>query len=100
MRAAPPVCPRLHAGLASNVRSTDQVVGGRGEGHDPIDQFAATVPQLAQPADGLHPAEDLLNQFPFALTDGVARMTGRAPVDARAGVLLRDMRSNPELARR
>jgi hypothetical protein len=42
----------------------DQIVGSRREGHDPIDEFAAAMAELAQPADGLQPAEDLLNQLP------------------------------------
>ena len=63
----------------------DQVVGRRGEGHDPIDQLAPPMAELAESADGLHPAEDLLDQFPFALTDGISRMPRRAPIDARAG---------------
>src|SRR5207302_8162869 len=45
----------------------DQVVRRGGEGHDPIDQCTAAVSQLAQPADRLHPAEDLLNQLSFPL---------------------------------
>src|SRR4249919_2750666 len=78
----------------------DQVIGCRRKGQDPVDQLAATMPQLAQPTDRLHPAEDLLDQFPFALTDRIARMTGGALVDARADILLRDMRRNPQLAGR
>src|SRR4029453_13126261 len=77
-----------------------QVVGRRGERHDPIHPFAAAVPQLAQAADGLHPAEDLLDQLPFALTDPIARMPCGAPVDTRASVLLGHVRRNPQLARR
>jgi len=40
---------------------------GRREGDDPIDAFAAAMPELAQPADGLQPAEDLLDQLPLPL---------------------------------
>jgi hypothetical protein len=36
---------------------------------------------LAQAADGLHPAEDLLDQFPFLLADRIARMACRAAVN-------------------
>ena len=45
----------------------------------------AAVPQLAQPADGFHPAKDLLDQLPFLLTDGVAGVTGRPAVNRAAG---------------
>ena len=36
----------------------DQVIGGGGEGELPIHQGDAAMPELAQAADGLHPAED------------------------------------------
>ena len=52
----------------------DQVVRRRGEGHDPIDEGAAAMAQLSQPAHRLHPAEDLLDQLPFLLADGIARV--------------------------
>ena len=74
----------------------DQVVRGGGEGHDPIDAFTAAVAQLPQPADGLHPAEDLLDQLPFPLTDCVAFRPGRPTVDRRVLVLLGDMWRHPE----
>ena len=69
------------SGWCQQCSQADQVVGRRGEGHDPIDELAAAVPQLAQPADGLHPAEDLLDQFPFPLADRIARVPGGAAVD-------------------
>ena len=78
----------------------DQIVGGRGEGDDPVDQFAAAVSELPQAADGFHPTEDLLDQFPLPLADGVARMPRRAIVDPRSGVLLGHMRRDAEFARR
>src|SRR5438552_11869806 len=59
----------------------NQVVGGRGKGDVPIDEVAAAMPQLPQPADGLHPAEDLLDQLTSLLTDRIARVTGCPIVD-------------------
>ncbi len=47
--------------------------------------------QFAQPTHGFHPPEDLLNQLPFPLTDGIARVTRRPPING-AVHLLRDMR--------
>ena len=44
----------------------------------------ATMPQLPQAADGLQPAEALLHELPFLLTDGVAGMPGRAAIDRAA----------------
>ena len=52
----------------------DQVIGGGGEGELPIHQGDAAMPELAQAADGLHPAEDLFHEFSFPLTHVIARM--------------------------
>src|SRR6202022_1485840 len=60
---------------------SDEVVGRRGEGKEPADQGLAAVPQFAQPADRLHPAKALFDQFPFALAEGVPGMPGRASID-------------------
>ena len=60
-----------------------------------VDQRPAAMAQLAQAADGLHPAEALLDQLALPLTDGVAGMARRAAIDrAAAGArrVLRDMR--------
>jgi membrane protein len=61
-----------------------QIEGRRGEDEGPVDARAAAVPQLAQQADGLHPAKALLDQLPFLLTDRVARMTRRPRIDRTA----------------
>src|SRR6266850_5774126 len=76
----------------------DQVVRRRREGHDPIDEFTAAMPKLAQPADGLQPTEDLLNQLPFLLADRVARMPSGPAIDSAALDLLRDVRRDVEIA--
>src|SRR4051812_15982715 len=60
---------------------SDQVVGRGGEGHLPIDELASTMPQLSQPADRLHPAEDLFDEFPTLLTGRVALVPRRPAVD-------------------
>ena len=52
----------------------DQVIGGGGEGELPIHQGDAAMPELAQAADGLHPAEDLFHEFSCPLTHVIARM--------------------------
>src|SRR5204862_1609218 len=69
----------------------DQVISRRREGHDPIDELTAAVPQLAQPADGLHPPEDLLYQLPLLLADRVAGMTQGPIIEGAALDLLRDV---------
>src|SRR4029453_12352762 len=72
------------------------VVRRRGEGEDPGDQRPATMAEFAQPTDRFHPAETLLHQLAFLLTDRIARVTCRATIDRAAAVrtwgILRDMR--------
>ena len=46
----------------------DQVIGGGGAGELPIHQGDAAMPELAQAADGLPPAEDLFHECSFPLT--------------------------------
>src|SRR5687768_5105237 len=74
----------------------DQVVRRGREGDHPIDAFAAAMPELAQPAHGLQPAEDLLDQLPLLLADRVTGMMTGPIVDGAAGGLLRDMRRDPQ----
>src|SRR5205809_6300652 len=59
----------------------DEVVRRRRKGHDPVDEFAAAVPQLPQPAYCLHPSQDLLDQPPCLFTDTVPCMARGADVD-------------------
>ena len=56
----------------------NQVVRRGGKGHDPIDECAAPMSQLPQPAYRFHPAEDLLDQLAFLLADGIPGMTSRS----------------------
>ena len=52
---------------------------------------------LAQPADGLEPAEDLFYPFAPPLAEQISRVARAAAVDRAVG-LLRDVRSNAMLA--
>ncbi len=63
---------RGHAASAGKVAEPDEVVGRGDEEEVPLDAIAAAMPQLAQAADRLHPAEDLFDPFADALTHGVA----------------------------
>jgi hypothetical protein len=65
----------------------DQVVRRRGEEKLPIYASAPAVTELAQPGDGLHPAEDFFNALARPLTDVVAGMSRRASIE-RAALLL------------
>src|SRR5260370_42657227 len=79
-----------------------QIERRRREDEGPVDARATAMPQLAQHADGLHPAEALLDQLPLLLADRVARMAGRAGIDRTATLrrlgILGDMRGDPHLA--
>src|SRR5688572_11441845 len=74
----------------------DQVVRRGREGDDPIDAFAAAMPELAQAADGLQPAKHLLDQLPLLLADRVAGLTCGPNIDRAACDLLRDVRRDAE----
>ena len=52
--------------------------------------------ELPQPADGLHPSEDLLDQFALPLADLVAGMPGGSVVNRTPGDLLRDVGRDAE----
>ena len=63
-----PVLAWPSRGLGRQVAEPDQVVGGGDEEELPLDPVAATVPQLAEAADGLHPPEDFFHALAHALT--------------------------------
>jgi muramoyltetrapeptide carboxypeptidase LdcA involved in peptidoglycan recycling len=44
------------------------------EREGPLDERAPAMVEFAQQPDGLHPAEGLLDELPFSLTDVVAGM--------------------------
>src|SRR5437867_7699629 len=62
----------------------DQVKRRGSEDEVPVDARAAAMSQLAHQTDRLHPAETLLDQLSFLLTDRVAGMPGRARIDRAA----------------
>src|ERR1700719_1060302 len=63
------------------IAPADQLVRRGGEAHDPVDEAAAAMPELAQQPHGLHPAKGLLDQFPAPLTDRVTGMARRPSID-------------------
>src|SRR5262245_42805567 len=74
----------------------DEVVGGRDQVAGHPGALQAPAARAPEAADGLHPAEDLLDPGPDALTHGVAGVAGRPAVD-RAGAVgrvLRDVRGD------
>src|SRR5260221_87562 len=81
-------------------RDADEIVGGGGEDEEPFDQPAAAMTGLAQPGDGLDPAERLLDPLALDHADGIAGVARGAAVDGRAavGIVLRDVRHAAALA--
>lgn len=77
---------------------TSRLVRHDGERDHPIDTFGAAMPELAQSADGLQPAEDLLDQLSLLLADRVAGATRGSIVDGvTPGWLIELDRPAPEL---
>src|SRR5215207_7260943 len=77
-------------GRRDQLDQADEVVGGGGQVCPTLVARQAPVAQLAPAADGLGPAEDLLDPLADALAEGIAGMAGGAAVDraaAAAGVL-------------
>src|ERR1700730_3732320 len=73
------------------LRDANEIVGGGGKDKKPLDQLPPAMTGLTQTADGLHPAERFLDPLALLHADGIARMAGRARVDRRALVVLRQM---------
>src|SRR5882672_2390489 len=77
---------RSLSGNLGQISNADQVISRGREDEDPVDAFAAAVPQLAQQADRLQPTEDLFDSFAFPLTDLITRMSGGSTINGRATI--------------
>src|SRR4029453_10091315 len=85
---------------SENFWDANEIVGGCGEDEEPFDQVPSAVSGLAQAPDSLDPAERLFDPLSLGHADGIAGMTGGAPIDcgAAAAVVLRHMRGAAALA--
>src|SRR5215218_769130 len=81
--------PSLLGALRDQIAPADQVVRRGAEGEQPVDESSAAVAQFAKQPDRLHPAEGLLDEFPFALTPFVAGVSRRAVIDGTAAAARR-----------
>ena len=83
-----------------NCRDANEIVGGRGKDEEPFYQLTPAVPGLAQSAEGLDPAERLLNLLALEHADCVSGMAGGASVDrgAAADIVLGNVRHAATLA--
>src|SRR5882672_12385802 len=77
---------RSLSGNLGQISNADQVISCGREDEDPVDAFAAAVPQLAQQADRLQPTEDLFDPFALPLADLVTRMPRSPAIDGRAAI--------------
>jgi len=68
---------RFAVSRSTQVSGPHQVVRGGSEGKDPADLSPSAVPGLAHSSHRLHPAEDLFDSFPGALTLAVSRVPRR-----------------------
>lgn len=75
-----------------------EVVGGHRQDEARSNAFEATVDSLRHAADGLGPAEGLLDPFAVLLGQRVARVPRGAPIDGRMAGLLRHMRGDAGLS--
>src|SRR5918911_959578 len=84
------------ASVRGQAAEADEVVGGGDEVAGQAGAGDAPVAGPAEAADGLHPAEDLLDPLPDPLADGIAGVAGRAAVDGAAAVarVLGDVRGH------
>jgi len=106
---APDRGPQPHAGdgdrwgscgLHHEPAQPDQVVDGQPKGKHPPDPGEAAMARLAQQADHLEPAEDLLDPLAMPLARLVAGMPRGAAIERTAPVcgVLRDVRGHREPA--
>ena len=83
--------------LASHPQQAGQsgeVVGGHCQDEARSHPLDATIDGLGHAADGLGPAEGLLNPLSVPQGEGITFMAGGAPIDGGIPRFLRDMRGN------
>jgi len=77
-----------------------QIVGRRRKVGPKPDLGGSALPQFAEAADGLHPAEDLFDALAHSLADLEARVASGPPINpgpAARLIFRRDVRGNGEL---
>src|SRR6201993_2856088 len=91
----------VSCGSSQQSCDSEQIVGGADQIGVHLHPRAAAVACLAQTADGLHPAEGLLDSFTDRLADCVTRMTSGPRVESgtsRPRIILRHVRGDIERA--
>src|SRR6185312_3238430 len=75
--------PTCSGGQRPQPAHSDQVVAGHRDQPVQLRAGCAEESRLAQPRDGLQPAEGLLDQLAFALREPIAAVAQRSPVKTR-----------------
>src|SRR6266851_3891381 len=78
VRSGTAMTPAVSCGGGRQARDSQQVVGGGDQVGVPLHPRASAIAGFAQSADGLHPAESLLDPLAHPLTDRITRMPGGA----------------------
>ena len=74
--------PNLHGKNGSTqISQAHQIVGGTGEGKDPVHFTDSTMMQLPQERNRFQPAKAFFDPLPFLLTQTITKVTRRAPVN-------------------
>jgi len=78
-----------HQNCGGQVSHAHQIVGGAGEGKDPVHFAHTAMANLAHERDRLQPAKAFFDPFPLLLADGVTRVPRRPRFCATCGVTCR-----------
>jgi hypothetical protein len=90
-----------HRNCGSQVSRSRQIVGGTGQGKDPMQFAHAVMPNLSHQRDRLQPAEAFFDPLPLLLADGVARVPRGAVIHGAAPAsrkVLCHVRRHPQMA--
>src|SRR5712692_6232466 len=90
-----------HRNCGGQVSHAHQIVGGAGEGKDPVHFAHSAMPNLAHERNRLQPAKAFFDPFPLLLAGGVTRVPRGAAVNRAAAAssqVLRHMRRHPQMA--
>src|SRR5207245_11656589 len=86
---------------SAQISHAHQIVGGTGEGKNPVHFTDSTMTQLPQERNRFQPPEAFFDPLPPLLTQTIAKVTRRAPVDGAPAIplqILCDMRRYPQVA--
>ena len=86
---------------SAQISHAHQIVGGTGEGKEPVHSTDSTMTQLPQERNRLQPPKTFFDPLPPLLTQSIAQVTCRAPVNRAPAIPLQvlcDRRSHSQVA--